>query len=72
MASRTPEIPTQEQCFALSDQQCRRIQDLRDPEGVRNYKNWELQHQPELIRLYMTMLSFPHIEQAMKSKLDWS
>lgn len=72
MASRTLEIPSQEQCFALSDDQCRQIQEFRDPDGSRNYKNWELDHQPELIRLYMTMLSFPHIEQAMKMRLDWS
>lgn len=72
MAARMTELPTQEQCFALTDEQCKRIQHIRDPEGTRNYKNWELQHQMELIRLYMTMLSFPHIEQAMRSKLDWS
>jgi len=72
MASRALEIPTQEQCSALTDEQCRRIQELRDPDGVRNYKNWELENQPDLIRLYMTMQSFPHIEQAMRAKLDWS
>jgi len=72
MASKMTELPTQEQCYALTEEQCRRIQDIRDPDGTRNYKNWEAQHQTELIRLYMTMLSFPHIEQQMRTKLDWS
>ncbi|SZE99302.1 unnamed protein product [Blumeria hordei] len=65
-------LPTLEQCFALSDETCRQIMELRDPKGVRAQKNWELTHQPELIRQYMTMRSFTQIAQIMRSRLEWS
>ncbi|KAI1002938.1 hypothetical protein K3495_g5268 [Podosphaera aphanis] len=45
---------------------------IRDPEGVRAQKNWELPHQAELIRQYMTLRSFTQIAQIMRTKLEWS
>ncbi|KAH8669490.1 hypothetical protein BGZ60DRAFT_36270 [Tricladium varicosporioides] len=66
-----PPLPTKDQCFALSDGQCHRILLHRDPDNSRANKNWELVHQPELVRLYMTMVSFPQIRDHMKTKLDY-
>jgi len=65
-------LPTRDHCLALTDEQCHQILEHRDPQGSRANKDWELQHQPQLVRLYMTMLSFPDIQKAMGSKLDWS
>jgi hypothetical protein len=56
----------------LTDEQCRKIQDVLDPDGTRTQKSWELQYQPELIRLYMTGMSFPQIESTMTPRLTWS
>lgn len=72
MASKNPLLPTKDQCFALTDEQCRKIQDVLDPDGTRPQKSWELQYQPELIRLYMTGMSFPQIESTMTPRLTWS
>ena len=71
-ASKNPLLPTKDQCFALTDEQCRKIQDDLDPDGTRPQKSWELQYQPELIRLYMTGMSFPQIESTMTPRLTWS
>jgi len=65
-------LPTKDQCFALTDEQCRRIQDILDPDERRLQRDWELKHQPELIRLYMTGMSFPQMESAMTPRLIWS
>ena len=61
------------QCLALTDKQCRRIQELVDPDGIRNQKDWETKLQPQLIRLYMTGKSFPLIEFEIEklSRLSW-
>jgi hypothetical protein len=59
-----------EQCLALSDKQCRKIQQLCDPDGTRLNKDWELAHQPTLVRLYMSLLSFNKIQTAMESKIE--
>ncbi len=72
MAARNHLLPTREQCFALTDEQCRKIMDLLDEKGIRARKDWEYELQPELVRLYMTMWSFPIIETYMKPKLEWS
>ncbi|KAF8862974.1 hypothetical protein BDZ45DRAFT_146019 [Acephala macrosclerotiorum] len=72
MTTRNSLAPSRDQCYALTDEQCYRILELRDPRGIRANKDWEALHQPELIRHYMYMRSFPQIEQLMKSKLDWS
>ncbi|KAG9249065.1 hypothetical protein BJ878DRAFT_537670 [Calycina marina] len=72
MASPNLPLPSREQCYALSDEQCRRIQGYRDPEGIRTNPEWEVEYQPELIRHYMNMLSFKQIEDAMKTRLEWS
>ena len=72
MASPNLPLPSREQCYALSDEQCRRIQGYRDPEGTRTNPEWEVEYQPELIRHYMNMLSFKQIEDAMKTRLEWS
>jgi len=72
MATKNPLLPTKEQCFALTDEQCRKIQEILDPDGIRFQKGWELDYQPELIRLYMTGISFPQIESAMMPRLTWS
>jgi len=69
--SRNPLLPSKDQCLALTDEQCRRIQAEVDPYGIRASKNWEFAHQPTLIRLYMTAMSFPQIADAMKDKLSW-
>jgi hypothetical protein len=69
----SPPLPTREQCFSLSEAQCHKILLHRDPNNTRANKNWELVHQPELVRLYMTMISFPQIRDSMKQNLDyWS
>lgn len=65
-------LPTKDQCFALTDEQCRRIQDILDPDEGRFQRGWELKHQPELIRLYMTGMGFPQIESTMTPRLTWS
>ncbi|TVY31479.1 hypothetical protein LSUB1_G008903 [Lachnellula subtilissima] len=65
-------LPSKEQCFALTDEQCHKILLHRDPDDARANKTWELLHQPELVRLYMTRISFPQIRDYMKSKLDYS
>lgn len=70
-APSNPERPTEEQCFALTDEQCRQIQALVDPDGIR-LRNWEFEYQPELIRLYMTGMSLARIESAMAPRLTWS
>lgn len=72
MATKKYLLPSLEQCLALTDEQCHLIMNLRDPEGIRAQKNWELAHQAELIRQYMTMRSFTQIAQIMRSKLEWS
>jgi hypothetical protein len=56
----------------LTDEQCRRIQEILDPDSIRIQKFWEIESQPELIRLYMAGRSYPEIESAMKPKLHWS
>jgi len=65
-------LPTKDQCFALTDEQCRRIQDILDPDERRFQRGWELKHQPELIRLYMTGMSFQQMVSAMTPRLTWS
>lgn len=65
-------LPSKDQCFALSDEQCQKILLHRDPDDTRANKTWEFVHQPELVRLYMTRISFPQIRDYMKSKLDYS
>ncbi|POS87372.1 hypothetical protein EPUL_002673 [Erysiphe pulchra] len=65
-------LPSLAQCESLTDEQCRKIMDYQDPEGIRAQKGWEPSHQPELIRQYMTMRSFTQIAERMKSKVDWS
>jgi hypothetical protein len=72
MATRNPLLPTKEQCLALTPAQCRMIQEYLDPQGQRAHRNWEQDHQVNLIRQYMTMRSFPAIEEAMKPRLEWS
>ncbi|KAG4439034.1 hypothetical protein IFR05_005498 [Cadophora sp. M221] len=72
MASQNYLLPTLAQCQSLTDDQCRRIQDILDPQGIRANKDWEPQHQYELIRLYMTMKSFNQIENAMRKKMACS
>ena len=72
LAQRNPLLPTRGQCLALTDGQCRRIQDILDPDGIRFQKSWELSHQPDLIRLYMTGMSFPQMESEMTPNLTWS
>lgn len=69
MASSNWPLPSKEQCLALSDEQCRKIQEHLDPNGIRINKDWELEHQPELVRLYMRLLSFNKIADAMASKI---
>ena len=64
-------VPSKHPCLALTDDQCRKIQDIVDPDGTRAQKSWELNSQPQLIRLYMNGKSFPQIESAMK-QLGWS
>ncbi|CZR67512.1 uncharacterized protein PAC_17411 [Phialocephala subalpina] len=65
-------VPTWQQCMSLTDQQCRRIQALRDPNGIRANSTWEERHQDKLIRLYMTMMSFNQIETAMQPDVNRS
>jgi hypothetical protein len=72
MPSTNLPMPTKDQCYALSDEQCHKIQERRDPGGVRVNSDWEPAYQAELLRHYMAMLSFKQIEDAMKSRLDWS
>lgn len=72
MASRNLQLPDQEECFALTDEQCRRIMDYQDPNGIRSNRDWEAEHQPLLIRLYMAMWIFPDIEHYMQSKITAS
>jgi hypothetical protein len=71
MTSMTHLLPSKDQCLALTEQQCRRIQAEVDPNDERASKNWEYTHQSTLIRLYMTAMSFPQIADAMKDKLPW-
>ncbi|KAH7327298.1 hypothetical protein BKA65DRAFT_65489 [Rhexocercosporidium sp. MPI-PUGE-AT-0058] len=72
MASSDYLLPTVAQCESLTNDQCRQIQDILDPQGIRANKDWEISHQYDLIRLYMTMKSFNQIEHAMKKKMDCS
>jgi hypothetical protein len=72
MTSMNPLLPSKDQCLALSEQQCRWIQAEIDPTDTRAFKGWEFAHQPTLIRLYMTAMSFPQIADAMKHKLAGS
>jgi hypothetical protein len=60
------------ECLNLTDEQCRRIQDIVDEDNTRIQKCWEFESQPQLIRLYMAGESFPQIESAMKPELFWS
>ena len=63
--------PCDAQFLALTDEQCRMIQALVDPNGIRRQKDWETPSQLKLIRLYMTGWSFPRIE-AQMPELDYS
>jgi hypothetical protein len=72
MTSRNPLLPSEEQCLALTDEQCHRIQAEVDPRDERAYKTWELKYQPTLIRLYMSGKSFPAIADAMRYNIEWS
>jgi hypothetical protein len=60
------------ECLTLTDEQCKRIQKIVDPNDIRNHKDWETKSQTELIRLYMAGKSFPQIASEMDSKLFWS
>lgn len=66
------DLPTVGQCMALTAAQCQIIQDCVDPLNVRNKRDWEPEHQVELIRQYMTMRTWKAIAQAMKPKLVYS
>ncbi|PVH77674.1 hypothetical protein DL98DRAFT_265190 [Cadophora sp. DSE1049] len=72
MASRNFLLPNAAQCDSLTDDQCRMIQDILDPDGIRAYKDWAFPHQNHLIRLYMKGMSFNEIEKAMRRRLDCS
>ncbi|KAG4432907.1 hypothetical protein IFR05_011600 [Cadophora sp. M221] len=72
LSTNNPLLPTQAQCRSLTDNQCRRIQDIVDPRGTRAHAYWGTPHQLDLIRLYMAMKSFLQIESDMKGKLDCS
>lgn len=72
MASRHLPLPTEEQCYGLSDDQCRLIQEYQDPHGRRTNRDWEISHQGELIRYYMLMLSFKQMEDNMRPRLTWT
>tara|TARA_R110002060_G_scaffold1987_7_gene3624 strand:+ start:368 stop:703 length:336 start_codon:yes stop_codon:yes gene_type:complete len=72
MASRNYLMPNAAQCDSLTDEQCRMIQHILDPDGIRAYQDWEFQHQTHLIRLYMKGMSFPDIAKAMERKIDCS
>ena len=65
-------LPTKDQCFALTDEQCRRIQDILDPDESLFQRGWDLKFHPELIRLYMTGMSFQQMVSAMTPRLTWS
>jgi hypothetical protein len=65
-------LPSKDQCYALSDEQCRKIQEHRDPHGRRANADWESPYQCELVRHYMAMLSFKQVEDVMKPRLEWS
>lgn len=65
-------LPTKDQCLALTDDQCRRIQNFLDPYHQRIQKDWALEYQPVLIRLYMTRMSFYEIASLMTPRLIWS
>ncbi|KAH8587050.1 hypothetical protein B0O99DRAFT_694901 [Bisporella sp. PMI_857] len=65
-------LPTGDQCYALTDNQCRSILKYRDPNGMRTNPDWEQEHQAELVRHYMRMLSFKQIEDIMRPRLTWS
>jgi hypothetical protein len=74
MASNSLPLPSEDQCLALTDEQCFKIleyYDPYDPKGLRAYTNWGLAHQPELVRLYMARLPFPRIEFRMSTKPKW-
>lgn len=60
------------ECLALTDEQCKKIQKIVDPNDTRINKLWETELQPKLIRLYMTGKSFPQIESEMDSRLSWT
>jgi hypothetical protein len=70
--SRNLPLPTQDECYALSDDECRLIQQYQDPYSERIYKEWEPKYQAELVRHYMRMLDFNQIEAAMKPTLVWT
>lgn len=72
MGSTSLPLPSKEQCYALSDKQCRDIQEHQDPKGLRANSEWEMEYQPELVRHYMNMLSFKQVEDVMKPRLEWS
>ena len=65
-------LPSIDQCYSLTDEQCRKIQEHRDPHGRRVNADWEGPYQGELIRHYMAMLSFKQIEDSMMPRLGWS
>ncbi|KAH8742665.1 hypothetical protein F5882DRAFT_472091 [Hyaloscypha sp. PMI_1271] len=62
-------LPSEIQCLALTDEQCRKSQNFVDPDGKRMFSDWQFDSQPQLIRLYMTGISFPQIQEKMR---DWS
>lgn len=72
MAPSSLPLPSREQCYTLTDDQCRKIQEHRDPHARRTNADWEGPFQAELIRHYMAMLSFKQVEEAMKPRLEWS
>ncbi|KAH7413058.1 hypothetical protein BKA64DRAFT_344157 [Cadophora sp. MPI-SDFR-AT-0126] len=72
MTSRNYLLPNAAQCDSLTDEQCRMIQDILDPDGIRTYKDWAMPHQSHLIRLYMKGMSFPDIAKAMRRRIDCS
>jgi hypothetical protein len=64
-------VLSKDQWSALTDNQCRKIQEIIDPDDIRKQKSWEFNSQPKLIRLYMSGISFPQIEAEMKPLVDW-
>jgi hypothetical protein len=65
-------LPSRDQCYALTDEQCCKIQEHRDPHGQRANADWEGPYQCELVRHYMAMLSFKQVADAMQPRLEWS
>jgi hypothetical protein len=64
-------LPTIQRCRGfpmLSDKECYEIQTHLDPYGTREHQNWQRDFQPEIIRQYMYMKSYPEIEEALKKE----